>query len=334
MKKMFLSVIFIIVLALLVLAGCINFSTNVSGTEEPSDNLSSEPGSYEPLTYPGTYEPLTYEPSTVYVPATDEAGEEVTDEEGSQVYITVTEAPVTIPRDDPAYSEYASENNIPGELPTGSGNESPTDANGSEHTTNAQGQTPAVTGKNEFDIFRSGTFYIKGSMRDAEGENPLEMAITPNSIYMLTKFENVDMAILVSNGNTYLVYPGGKAYLEMSATVLKLMGLDTDELISSDDLGFSDLEPLSQATRTSQATLKGKNCTVYEFEKSDGTVSKVYMNGNSLMGLETVENGTVLSATYIDSITDAVPADKINPSSSYSKKSVFEFMGMLSDIMM
>ena len=324
---MLLPVIFIIVLALLVLAGCVSFSTNIPGLD-----TSTEPVS-EPT---GENEPSAYEPYTYYVPATDEEGEDITNEEGSQIYVPVTQQPVTGENDTGVY-EPTSGSTLPTQpnVPVTGNNEPTTRHKGGEATTvrNDEPASQPSSAKNDYDVFRSGTFYIKGSMRDSEGVNPLEMAITPDSIYMLTKFENVDMGILVSGKNTYLIYPAGKAYLELSSTVMKLMGLDTDELISSDDLGFADMEDLSKAERTSQATLNGKNCTVYEFTKEDGLVSKVYMSGTTLVGLESVENGTVVTATYIDSITANVPADKKAPSSAYEKKSVFEFMGLLTDVM-
>ena len=170
-------------------------------------------------------------------------------------------------------------------------------------------------------------------MKDEEGVNPLEMAITPDSIYMLTKFDNTNMAILVSSGKTYLIYPQGKAYLEMSSTVMNMMGLNTDDLISSDGLGFSDMEPLNKAQGTSKATLNGQNCTVYSFAKADGSTSKVYMNGNKLVGIEAYEGTRITSATYFDFITASVPADKINPDTSYKKTGIFDFMSMLGEVL-
>ena len=296
MKKMLLTVIFIIVLALLVLAGCVSFSTNIPDLNDTTDDISS------------IEEPVTYEPATHYVPATDELGEDVTDAEGSQVYVPVTDEPSGVYETTAYDPGMQGQQNVP--------------------TTQA-----SVSAANEYDIFRSGTFYAKGQMKDEEGVNPLEMAITPDSIYMLTKFDNTNMAILVSSGKTYLIYPQGKAYLEMSSTVMNMMGLNTDDLISSDGLGFSDMEPLNKAQGTSKATLNGQNCTVYSFAKADGSTSKVYMNGNKLVGIEAYEGTRITSATYFDFITASVPADKINPDTSYKKTGIFDFMSMLGEVL-
>lgn len=345
MKKMVLPIIFIIVLALLVFAGCVSFTTNITDLETTTDEMEEDTGNV-----------YTTEPPTHYEPATDAMGEEITDAEGSQIYVAVTDAPSYYPSDE--YTEPGvytptspsdpyqptTQMNVP---TTGShpGQPEPTTNHGgndhtnvpttgrpsdNEPTTKPNNVNPTV---NEYDVFRSGTFYARGSMVDSEGSNPLEMAITPDSIYMLTKFESTDMAILVSKGKTYMIYPAGKAYLEMSSVVMNMMGLDTDELISSGDLGFSDMEPLSKAVGTSKATKNGKDCTVYDFNKEDGSVSKVYMAGNKLVAIESVENGKVVSATYIDSITASVPADKTTPSAGYEKKSIFEFMSLLTDVL-
>ena len=305
MKKMLLTVIFIIVLALLVLAGCVSFSTNIPDLNDTTDDISS------------IEEPVTYEPATHYVPATDELGEDVTDAEGSQVYVPVTDEPSGV------YETTAYDPGMQGQqnVPTTQGQQ------------NVPTTQASVSAANEYDIFRSGTFYAKGQMKDEEGVNPLEMAITPDSIYMLTKFDNTNMAILVSSGKTYLIYPQGKAYLEMSSTVMNMMGLNTDDLISSDGLGFSDMEPLNKAQGTSKATLNGQNCTVYSFAKADGSTSKVYMNGNKLVGIEAYEGTRITSATYFDFITASVPADKINPDTSYKKTGIFDFMSMLGEVL-
>lgn len=327
MKKMLLTVIFIIVLALLVLAGCVSFSTNIPGlddTEASSADL--------------TEEPATFEPATHYVPATDEQGEDITNAEGSQVYVPVTDEPAG--NYEP--SSYVPVTGIPGEqtVPTTGyvpSSEATVPTTGKNGETTTKGNEPATQAPapaaNEYDIFRSGTFYAKGQMKDEEGVNPLEMAITPNSIYMLTKFEDTDMAILVSSGTTYLIYPQGKAYLEMSSMVMNMMGMNADDMLNSDELGFSDMEPLSKAQSTSKATMGGQNCTVYSFNKEDGSVSKVYMNGNKLVAVEAYEGTKVVSATYFESITGNVPADKINPPASYKKTGLFDFMGMLGDVL-
>ena len=341
MKKMLLTVIFIIVLALLVLAGCVSFSTNIPDLNDTTDDISS------------IEEPVTYEPATHYVPATDELGEDVTDAEGSQVYVPVTDEPSGVYETTAYDPGMQGQQNVPTtqgqqNVPTTQGQQNvpTTKAQQNVPTTKAQQNVPTTQGQqnvpttqasvsaaNEYDIFRSGTFYAKGQMKDEEGVNPLEMAITPDSIYMLTKFDNTNMAILVSSGKTYLIYPQGKAYLEMSSTVMNMMGLNTDDLISSDGLGFSDMEPLNKAQGTSKATLNGQNCTVYSFAKADGSTSKVYMNGNKLVGIEAYEGTRITSATYFDFITASVPADKINPDTSYKKTGIFDFMSMLGEVL-
>lgn len=349
MKRTVLTVICLILSVMCILSGCVQYTTNLP-TDAAADN---------------NEEQYVTETVTYYVPATDDAGEDVTDAEGEHVYVVVSEV-VTVEaagddvndnEEDNGNSADNSGNN------SGNGSTATTSANGGNSqtgTTSANGRTEATTssknGKteattsstgsktetttnassssvNQYDIFRSGTFYAKGSMKDSEGSTPLEIAITPKSIYMVTKMENIDMGILVNDGKTYLMYPAEKTYLEMSSTIMSMMGLDTDDLISSDDLGFSDLEPLSKADKTETGTFNGKSCTVYTFTNDDGTSSKVYMSGNTLLGLETVSGGSVVSATYFDYITGTVPADKITPPANYTKSGIFDFMSLLTEVM-
>ena len=212
-----------------------------------------------------------------------------------------------------------------------------TPSENSEDTTAAGNENePASSvpaGSTEYDILRSGNFYLTGTMTESGSELPLEMAITPNSMYMLSNFEGAMLGMLISDGSVYMVYPEKNAYLEVSKTMQKTMGISTDDLISTDSINFAKFGPLSDADSTREETVNGQKCTVYVFNDSDGSTC-FYMNGSKLVRFASLNaDGTVASSSDIDKITADVPAEKINPASKYKKYNMLSFMGLLSDLM-
>ena len=344
MKKMPYTIIFIIVLALLVFAGCMKFKGELPGMtagsvcDEPSvsDNLPSQ----DALSSQQSEEMISelinemrgsvdQNGVTVYSEEEISSAEAELREEAS----ALAEAPV--PGSTAAAVQPTQQPTQPVQQPA----QTPTQAAQPTQPVQQPAQQPTQpaqpqqAGANEYDILRSGRFYCVGSMVDSEGSNPLEIAVTDSSVYMLTKFESVDMGMLVSGGKTYMIYPEKKAYLKLSALLMKMMGMEQEELLKASDMGFSDMEPLSQANAVADGNLNGQACKIYNFSKQDGSKTLVYMNGNKLLGFEAYDaSEKLVSGTYVTSITANVPADKINPPADYKEASLTSFMGMLTDV--
>ena len=209
-----------------------------------------------------------------------------------------------------------------------------------ESTTQATEGTPIVNqapASSEYDILKNGTFYMTGSMTDKTGAStPMEIAITPDSIYMLSDFSGVPMGMLIKNEKLYMIYPGKKAYLELSDSIMSMAGLDMDELTNSESINFGSYGDLSSADYVTEADYNGKKCQVYHFNVESGE-SRVYMDGTKLVSLASYDtNGKFLTSTNITSITGNVPADKSAPSSSYKAykgvTGMFSFMTLLEGV--
>ena len=189
---------------------------------------------------------------------------------------------------------------------------------------------------NEFDYLRNGNFYIQGTLTDSSGETmPLEMAVTPNSVYMLSSFEGAAMGMLIKDDITYMIYPAEKAYLELSDTVLRALGMNKDDLIGAADLDYSQYD-LAQADATATETVNGVKCTVYTFNNNSGS-TRFFLNGNQLVRFAAYDaEGNVDAVNDIGYITDQEPADKINPPADYKEykglTGMFSFIGLLSDV--
>ena len=193
---------------------------------------------------------------------------------------------------------------------------------------------------NEYDILRSGNFHIKGTMTDNSGlTSPLEMAVTPDSVFMLSEFsEGVDIAMLVKNDIMYMIYPKEKAYMEMSDSLMKMAGLDVDEMISSDAVDFTEYGALSEAYYVVDEIYNGIDCKVYYIKDASEGSMRVYMNGDRLLRFAKYSpDGVFLSATEVEYISATVPADRSAPSADYKAykgiTGMAGFMGLLSDVM-
>lgn len=359
MRKMVFAIVAIVVIGLLVFAGCVNFTKEID-----------VPGSSDELAL-DEYETLIA--SAMDVPVTNAAGEQVTNEAGEVLTTSVLVEEMNVPVTNAAgeavtdasgeqqttkvYVDKESGRVVTGEVKTTQvyrdkntgeivattkaanqqtpgGATTPTLAPNELSTT--QPAQPANTDANEFDFLRSGNFYIQGTMTDSSGQSlPLEMAVTANSVYMLSNFEGAAMGMLINNGTTYMIYPAQKAYLELNATVLKAMGMNTTDLISSADLDYSQYE-LANADSTTKETVNGAECTVYVYNNSSGS-TRFFMNGNKLVRFATYDaNGNPDTVNDIGYITNQVPADKINPPADYKEykgiTGMFSFISLLGDV--
>ena len=188
----------------------------------------------------------------------------------------------------------------------------------------------------EFEYLRGNRYYLRGTMTDSSGQRyPLEMAVTPDSVYMLSDFDGTDMGILIKGKNTYMIYPDGKAYLELSDVVLKAMGMSTSDLIDAGDMDYSEYE-LNKADAVLTENVNGVGCTVYVYNNSSGS-TRFFINGNKLVRFATyTADGRPDTINDVDYITDQVPADKIAPPAGYKKYrgliGMFAFIRLIEDV--
>ena len=370
MKKMTFGIIFIVVLGLLVFAGCMSFTKGEIDVSNAESELALD--EYETLIASAMDIPVTNAAGEqvtneagevlttsifveeVAVPVTNEAGEAVTNAAGEQettkvyaekdngkIVSNAGEVKTTVAYKDKKTGEVVATTVAPttqktenGSTQGNSGSQAPTLAPNELNTTvPAQ---PANTNDNEFEYLRSGNFYIQGTMIDSSGESlPLEMAITPNSIYMLSNFEGAAMGMLINDGTTYMIYPEGKSYLELSSAVLKAMGMGSEDLISSADMDYSQYD-LANADSTTTENVNGAECTVYIYNNASGS-TRFFMNGNKLVRFATYDaNGNPDTINEVGYITNQVPADKINPPADYKEykglTGMFSFISLFGDV--
>ncbi len=326
MKKMWYTIVFILVLVLLVFAGCKAFKLggdDTDETDEPTVSSVSEDGS---STLPADPENATdAEGNPLYTPeeiASIRAELEASEKEEQQGELDSSTS-------EPDVSEPASSEADPSESTS---DESTSAQQPTEGTTAKEEPTsapPANVSCKEYDVLRNGKFYLEGSMQADGVNNPITLAKGDSIGYMQATMDGVSMGILSKNGNTYLLNTQNKTYCElgsMMGSLLEQAGLPGEEELTSmiNEMGFSSMKDLSEADSVSKGTLGGASCSIYTFNKEDGSKTRIYVKGDRLLAMEILAaNGKVDTATYFTKITATIPQ---LPPADYSKENLLTFI--------
>lgn len=285
------------------LSSCLSYGNDSeTTTEENSDNG----GEYNNS---GEIETVTDENGSVFVLV----------EETSIVSVGQTEAQTETPviSDDSTDASQASNETVTTTQSSTGGN---TNTNTNSNTNS--GGTTTKSQKTGLDVLKSGTFYWKGTMVDADGTStPTEMAATSDSLYISTSMSGAQIGLLMKGSDTYIIYPKIKGYMNMSTlSSIPGLGLDSDDFLDRSAADFSDLGNLSDADSTKQTTFNGKSCTAYVFGGS-GSSTEIYMSGATLLGMQTINSSTgkVESAMIFDVLYATVPSDKSGIPSGYTE---------------
>ena len=309
MKKMWYTLLFIIILALLVFAGCKMFSNGGSDESEPDEGTVSE--SVE----------------TTSENASENTSEPVSEEAGSEVEPTSdVSAPVTEPLQ-------PVENDTSADDQTSAAATEPEDpsvpASDPSSPTESTSAPPAAASSAQYDVMRSGAFYMKGVMNDGAEQNGVILAVSDTILYMESSMDGVSLGLLQSGDTTYLLAPKSKTYCEFGSvlsSILQEAGMMSKEELREmvDKMGFKEMKPLSEAKEVLDATVNGVACKAYVYDKEDGGTSRICISGDRLVAIEKYNaDGTFDSATYIDEISAAIPT---LPPTDYKKVNIFTFM--------
>ena len=348
MRKMPYTLIFLAILVLLVFAGCKAFTPKTNDETEPSteESVTEVSVTEESTTLPENPEAVTNAAGqTIYTPeeasSIREANSSIAQSAAQTSSGAATSAGATTAQNNNAATQNsgtttqattaAQQTTRAAQTPT-----TTTKPSGSGETTTKSNGGAASTGKNEYDILRSGKFYLVGSMYSEGENNPITLGVGDNLVYMQATMDGATMGFLVSNKKTYLLNPDQKTYCEfgsMMSSLLQQAGMMSEDEIMGyiDEMGFSTMDDLSQAESKTTGTIGSTNCDVYVFSKSDGTKTRVYMNGNKLMAFEMLnKDGLVDSATYITTLSETVP--KLPPA-DYTKQNVISFMSSMESVL-
>ena len=291
----------------------------------------------------------------------------VTDEEGSTevqtvlVTVPVTSAPTTAPKTtdgketEPAATEGAPATTEGSKPATTEGSKPSTTAAPTPGTTTVPGTTKAPSGTQadnedadrnitsevrDIATIRTGTFYIAGNT-EAGGETS-KMAIASENggiVYMGAEMDMdgqlVSIAILKRDNKTYLLYPTGKMYVELTAQAMKMFGLEEDEFNSLTDIDLTSITKSDmKLLGTDTATLGGKNVTVRKYEATNGGEIWYYTDGDTLLRMENyTTSGNMDTVINFDTIQGTIPESVTSIPKDYEPKSIAAFVKELGPLL-
>lgn len=195
--------------------------------------------------------------------------------------------------------------------------------------------SPAQNTKSEYDIYRSGHFYAKGVATDGDGMvTPLELAVTDNTVFMISQIDGVNIGILVAGKKSYMIYEDKKKYCELSSVLMNAADLNPDEMIATARESYAELQPLEKAVRLAEGYVNGMNCKTYHFRNDEHELTTVSISGNKLVQVSKYDSNGRLSTTIdFTSVSADIPQSKTEPPKDYKKTGMISFLMELSNAM-
>ncbi len=176
-------------------------------------------------------------------------------------------------------------------------------------------EAPSV---NEYEIMRSGKFYIKGAITsDGICFDNINVAVTEDSVYMTSNFEGVEMSMLIKDEKVYMIYDEKEAVLHLSKLLMSMAGISAEELLDDSMMDFSSYPEFSSLEPVRTEQYDSKECTVYSFTVENEQI-EIFMCEDELVKMDDyTADGAFMGSTVIDEISTEVPEEFTGFPSSY-----------------
>lgn len=170
-------------------------------------------------------------------------------------------------------------------------------------------------------LYHSGAYYLTGTLEQDGESEPTELAFTKNNtIYMSTNVAGSAIGLFRSgDGKVYMVNPKTKEYVELSSTVLRLLGMDAD---SFDDI--ANMEGFGSETRlpdeVKETVYRERELIACIYHLSGGKKEVFYLDKNgTVCFIESyAADGVLNNVLVVDVLTADVPADKCSLTDDYT----------------
>ena len=194
-------------------------------------------------------------------------------------------------------------------------------------------ENTAAFGMNESQIYRSGNFYLSGTMNTGKSDMNIDVAETSGSVYFGTEldFEGAEMlkegvhadpvpvGIMKLGEATYLTYPEGKCSLLMDAST---GGLELGESLDLIDSLRLVTDPNATPVQMKTVELNGETVVCNVYKNAEGLQEWHYMNQNKLVQIECYNAAGALAVQIqVNSFSANVPAAMCSLPADYTQYS-------------
>lgn len=177
-----------------------------------------------------------------------------------------------------------------------------------QNTTNSSSGQNNGTGKYKLEkyqqMFLSNQYLMEFTTDDpAFGSEPVTFATKNGNFIMSASMDNFKCKILYikSKKTTYVLMDNFKKYSKMPADTLDM----SEDMNMMSGLGETDIS--SKDVKVSEVTINGQKLTCESYKSKDGSVSKYYFSGDTLVRIDTIDKDGQSFSTYINRITSDVP---------------------------
>ncbi len=188
-----------------------------------------------------------------------------------------------------------------------------------QNTTNSSSGQNNSTGKYKIEkyqqMFLSNQYLMEFTTDDPSlGTEPVTFATKNGNFIMSATMENIKCKILYikSKDTTYILIDNFKKYSKVPADMLDMK---KDMNVMS---GFGESDINSKDIQVSEVTINGQKLTCESYKADDGSITKYYFSGDTLVRIDTIDKEGKEFSTFINRITSDVPDSTFEIPKNYS----------------
>ena len=152
--------------------------------------------------------------------------------------------------------------------------------------------------------------YIQGALYDGRTGDPLAISFDGDNFEALTNLDGIEISMMKLDGAMYIKRPALNQYVEFTDSVMKFMGLESDDFNFS--FGNTSYESMkSKLKKTYDVTINGKPGVCYLYE-GDTQQYRFYSEDGELRQIEIYDNeGELVSQISVSFFSTSIPADQL-----------------------
>lgn len=185
-------------------------------------------------------------------------------------------------------------------------------------------------------VYHGAHYYIKGVLEQDGESKATEVAVSRDgSIFITTDMDGSVIGMLrAPDGVVYLVNPANMTYLEMSKTVLRMLGMSTDSLDKTASLKINSGD-FVRPDEIYKVMYREQEFVCCEYLFGNGNKELFYLDEAGMIQYVESYNadGSLENVLIIESVTEDIPAGYIAPTDSdkvyTGVKGMFEFVSAL-----
>ena len=204
-----------------------------------------------------------------------------------------------------------------------------------ENTTQAVGNGTEAEDKEQVDkakaqiqAFLDRSCYIQGAMYAGGTGDPLAMSFNGDEFEILTNLDGTEVSIMRVDGVMYIKRPATKQYVELTDTVMDMLGLDPEMFNYS--IGGADFSTMqSNLFATYDVTVNGEKGVCHEYVNNEQTF-RFYSVDGQLKQIDTCDaSGEVASQIIVSYFSESIPGDQMTLKGYEKSSSTALFADML-----